>query len=242
MQSMSQVPQRQPLVQGAQLLSSWGRTTAGEHEGFMVADLKGALLVRQSEDFPDELAVPEFGTEARGRLLSVASHMRAGAAMDRCLAECCALLHQLGNDAVDEGDILAGLKQAHGRFAALAASEASALVPSPAEPAMTTVFVRWPMLYVAGIGDSGCYLLREGLLYHICGAAGGDAEVRALPVQAGDRILLTTHGLPGILDGSDIARQLHLAQSARAACDALVENVQKVQGVSDVTVIAAHAG
>jgi hypothetical protein len=242
MQYSHQVPQRTPHLPGLQFLSSWGRTTAGDREGFVIADLKGALLVRQSDEFPDELGVPDFVGEVRGRLLAVSSHMRAGAVMDRCLAECCALLGELAPGALAGAELLAGLREAHERAAALAAREVSAVVPSPADPAMTTAFVGGNMLYVAGVGDSGCYLLREGLLYHVCGAAGGDPEVRALPLRVGDRVLVTTHGLPGIIDGSDIARQLHLSEDARAACDALIDNARLVDGVSDVTVIAAHAG
>ena len=131
-------------------------------------------------------------------------------------------------------------------------------------------------LFVAGIGDSRAYRLRDGvleqltkdhsladalldagtiskeelanhkfknILYLYLGskdARGGPDEVRVLDVKAGDRVLLASDGLTGVVDDDEIVEILSSygdpQRSAKALKDRALDNDSK----DNVTCLVVH--
>ncbi len=131
-------------------------------------------------------------------------------------------------------------------------------------------------VFVAGIGDSRAYRLREGnleqltkdhtladalvdagtirpeelpthkfkhVLYLYLGskdARGGPADVRSLDVRPGDRFLLTSDGLTGVVPDQDISRVLASADDPQEAAVTL-KQIALDKDSSNVTCLIIHA-
>jgi len=129
-------------------------------------------------------------------------------------------------------------------------------------------------LFVVHVGDSRCYLFREGRLQQITrdhtlaqeladagrisqeeasrhrmrneltryiGGSDGNiqAEVHWLPLVPGDRILLCSDGLSGMVPDDEIARQLTEHHDADTACQSLLGAALEAGGRDNVTLIVA---
>jgi PPM family protein phosphatase len=110
--------------------------------------------------------------------------------------------------------------------------------------------------WVAHVGDSRAYLLRNGELHQLTedhasnGLFGRGGITQALGTQddvepdflhiefeAADRLVMCTDGLTDMLGEDDIARIVDDAETAQDACDLLVEAAMGRGGVDNITVI-----
>jgi protein phosphatase len=132
-------------------------------------------------------------------------------------------------------------------------------------------------VFVAGIGDSRAYRLRDGrleqltkdhslanalydagtitaeelsthkfknVLYYYLGskdARSGPEDVRVLDVHAGDRLLLASDGLTGVVDDKDLARVLGSVDDPQRAARTLVDMALANDSKDNVTCLIIHA-
>jgi protein phosphatase len=132
-------------------------------------------------------------------------------------------------------------------------------------------------VFVAGIGDSRAYRLRDGrleqltkdhslanalfdagtitaeelsthkfknVLYFYLGckdARGGPEDVRVLDVHAGDRLLMASDGLTGVVDDKDLARVLGTVDDPQRAARTLVDMALANDSKDNVTCLIIHA-
>jgi PPM family protein phosphatase len=68
------------------------------------------------------------------------------------------------------------------------------------------------------------------------------ADTRVVEMQQGDRLLLCSDGLPGMLDDIAIERILNEHVNAEAACRALVDAANDAGGEDNITVLLIEAG
>jgi len=138
---------------------------------------------------------------------------------------------------------------------------------------LTAVFVRDGTAFVAEVGDSRAYLLRQGSICQVTHdqsyvqllvdagvmtpeeaersprrnivlqAMGQDTDVVValgrLELRRGDRLLLCSDGLSGMLDDAQICQLASPPMSLDAACAALVEAAKRAGGTDNITVILA---
>jgi protein phosphatase len=64
-----------------------------------------------------------------------------------------------------------------------------------------------------------------------------DIDMNSLPLSHGDRLLLCSDGLSGMITDEDIQRIVEKAPSTQAACDALVDAANAAGGEDNITVI-----
>ncbi|MEJ7590028.1 MAG: PP2C family serine/threonine-protein phosphatase [Planctomycetaceae bacterium] len=130
------------------------------------------------------------------------------------------------------------------------------------------------VLFVAHVGDTRCYLCRQGILYRlthdhtlveemvrngtvaiedaakhrlrhvITNAVGGTSanlkvEVHKLPLEAGDRVLLCSDGLTGMLTDDEINQTLLDADEPAEACRQLVLRANEAGGRDNITAVVA---
>jgi serine/threonine protein phosphatase PrpC len=136
---------------------------------------------------------------------------------------------------------------------------------------------RFDRVYVAGIGDSRAYRLRDGkleqltkdhsladalldagtitadelpthkfknVLYLYLGskdARGGPEDVRALDVRPGDRLLMASDGLTGVVPDGDLAKVLGSIDDAQQAARILVDMALANDSKDNVTCLIIHA-
>jgi serine/threonine protein phosphatase PrpC len=67
----------------------------------------------------------------------------------------------------------------------------------------------------------------------------GDPDIRRLRLADGDRLLLCTDGLIGMVDDAAIAAELHRGASSGAACQALIDLALGRGGRDNITVVVA---
>ena len=131
------------------------------------------------------------------------------------------------------------------------------------------------VLFVAHVGDTRCYLCRQGTFYRlthdhtlveemvrngtvaikdaakhhlrhvITNAVGGSSanlkvEVHKLQLEAGDRVLLCSDGLTGMLTDDEINEILHSTAEPEGACRQLVAQANEAGGRDNITVVVAH--
>jgi PPM family protein phosphatase len=79
------------------------------------------------------------------------------------------------------------------------------------------------------------------VLTHAIGIAGtgGDPDIDRLHLDDGDRLLLCTDGLTGMVDDATIAAELQRDRSADETCQALVDRALEGGGKDNVTVVVA---
>ena len=187
------------------------------------------------------------------------------------------LLGRLAPAVEDEKAVTAGLRKA----VAAANEQILALSTLGAETQHmgTTVvlaFFRGPNAFVAGIGDSRAYRLRDGkieqltrdhslaralqeagtikdeevethkfnhVLYNYLGsrdAREGPEQVRVLDLRPGDRFLLASDGLTGVVKDDELAAMLASEPDPQAAAVALVERALANQSKDNVTCLVIH--
>lgn len=155
-------------------LTDLGRRRRVNQDQFLVADLSRSLLVRQSTlPYEDSTLLT---AERRTHLLLVADGLGGGPAGDRAsslavrtvvryVLDVMPWFHQLEHR---EDDLEAELTRALQRCQASVEAE---VAENPAERGMATTltmaYVVWPRLYVVHVGDSRCYLFRDGRLARI---------------------------------------------------------------------------
>jgi protein phosphatase len=152
-----------------------------------------------------------------------------------------------GVDSQPDERLTAALQVAHDAVLSAAAAE-------PAYRGMGTTavvsYVTSGAAHVAHVGDSRCYLVRNGTaaqlthdhnengyLTQALGVARPIVpEVLVVEMQAADRLLLCTDGLTGLVPDATIG-ELAGAGSVTDACDRLVDNALAAGGYDNVTVV-----
>lgn len=134
---------------------------------------------------------------------------------------------------------------------------------------LTAAYLTGSRLVLMHVGDTRAYVLRAGTLHRLSqdhtlaaalgpkpdgtpsaganilmNAIGGSSdspkpELAAIPLQAGDRILLCSDGLYGPVDDARIAQILGGAAEPQAAVDALIEAALEAGGPDNVTAVVA---
>lgn len=139
-------------------------------------------------------------------------------------------------------------------------------LPADLGTTLTVAYVTGARLILAHVGDTRAYLQRGRILRclthdHTVGAGvaglesgpfahvlvnaiGGNVarpqpELSAMELLAGDRLLLCSDGLHGLVHDAQIAELLASATTARAAVDALVDAALAAGGRDNITAVAA---
>jgi serine/threonine protein phosphatase PrpC len=136
---------------------------------------------------------------------------------------------------------------------------------------LTAALVLWPVVYVAHVGDTRCYLFRDGKLRRLTtdhnmaeklAAAGVEAaqlqsvlwntlgasdqrpqpELCKLDLALGDALLLCSDGLNHHVSDDQIRAVLESDASSRACCAQLVQLALSGGGTDNVTVLVARLG
>lgn len=145
--------------------------------------------------------------------------------------------------------VTGALEEAHAAVLAAAEEEPGRRgMGSTAVVALVTPNEAW----VGHVGDSRCYLLADGRELRPLTAdhgAGGyltqalglergiEPDLAQVPLAAGDRLLLCTDGLTGMVGDAKIAAILRAADGAQAAADALTAAALAAGGVDNVTTV-----
>lgn len=276
-----------PLSEDHPLLSvrSFGLTDAGKvratnEDQFLVAVLLKALHVEQTS-IPQRRMQP---SQDRSHLFVVADGMggHAGGEQASAMAINSVESYVLGafkwfaqfRDP-DQDQVLADFQTA--------LSEANARVLAEAKDwpelrgmgtTLTLAYSLNDVLFVAHVGDSRCYLRRQGILdrlthdhtlveemvrngtvaiedaanhrlrHVITNAVGGSSanlkvEVHKLLLEGGDRLLLCSDGVTGMLSDDEINQILHAADKSEEACRELVARANEAGGRDNITVVVA---
>jgi protein phosphatase len=139
---------------------------------------------------------------------------------------------------------------------------------------LTLAYILNDVLFIAHVGDTRCYLCRQGTLYRlthdhtlveemvrngtvaiedaakhhlrhvITNAVGGTSgslrvEVHKLQLEAGDRVLLCSDGLTGMVTDEEITRVLLDTNEPSNACRQLVSKANDAGGKDNITVVVA---
>jgi protein phosphatase len=136
---------------------------------------------------------------------------------------------------------------------------------------LTAALVLWPVLYVAHVGDTRCYLLRDGRLRRLTtdhnmaeklAAAGVEAtqlqsvlwntlgasdqlpqpELCKLDLALGDTLLLCSDGLNHHVSDEQIRAVLESGAKSRSCCEQLVQLALQGGGTDNITVLVARLG
>lgn len=167
-----------------------------------------------------------------------------------------------GGMALLQADVTSFLAQCQARLSEVAARKS---LPLRLGTTLTAAYLSGSGLIVVHVGDSRCYRLREGALTclthdHTLGAALGDPEgkmghvllnaiggtpeapqpeIGAHTWQAGDRILVCSDGLHGVVDDAALAALLSGARSAREACEGAIAAALERGAPDNVTALVA---
>lgn len=156
-------------------LSDVGKARRRNEDSYLVAELRKAMLVRQT-NLTYEDQEPLLG-EASGELLVVADGMGGQVAGDRASKLAVKTVNQyvlhampwfLGLAESTESQLEQELVQAVRRCQEVMEAELEA--DAGREGMGTTVtlaYIAWPAMYVVHVGDSRCYVLRDGHLHQI---------------------------------------------------------------------------
>jgi serine/threonine protein phosphatase PrpC len=136
---------------------------------------------------------------------------------------------------------------------------------------LTAALVLWPVVYVAHVGDTRCYLLRDGRLRRLTtdhnmaeklAAAGVEAtqlqsvlwntlgasdqlpqpELCKLDLALGDTLLLCSDGLNHHVSDEQIRAVLESGAMSRSCCEQLVQLALQGGGTDNITVLVARLG
>jgi serine/threonine protein phosphatase PrpC len=136
---------------------------------------------------------------------------------------------------------------------------------------LTAALVLWPVVYVAHVGDTRCYLLRDGRLRRLTtdhnmaeklAAAGVEAtqlqsvlwntlgasdqlpqpELCKLELALGDTLLLCSDGLNHHVSDEQIRAVLESGAMSRSCCEQLVQLALQGGGTDNITVLVARLG
>jgi PPM family protein phosphatase len=262
-------------------LTDAGKVRATNEDQFLIAVLLKALQVEQTS-LPQR---PVQHSTDRSYLFVVADGMGGHAAGEQASA--------LAIDSVEtfilgtfkwfaqfkgpeQDQVLADFQSALGQANARILAEAAA---RPELRGMgTTLTLAYSLndvLFVAHVGDSRCYLCRQGKLYRltrdhtlveemvrqgalqpeeaakhrwrhvITNAVGGESadlkvEVHKLHLEGGDRVLLCSDGLTGMLPEEEINQVLHTQAEPEQACRRLVTRANEAGGRDNVTAVVVH--
>jgi serine/threonine protein phosphatase PrpC len=134
---------------------------------------------------------------------------------------------------------------------------------------LTAALVLWPVVYVAHVGDTRCYLLRDGRLRRLTtdhnmaeklAAAGVEAtqlqsvlwntlgasdqlpqpELCKLDLALGDTLLLCSDGLNHHVSDEQIRAVLESGAMSRSCCEQLVQLALQGGGTDNITVLVAR--
>ncbi len=164
------VPSPDPCHNHACGLSDVGRRRTENQDQFLVAELRKSMVVKTTS-LPIEHDATLFG-RVRGELLIVADGMGGQAAgqrassvaLDHLIAQLLNRMHcffhlDQGRDDVFVNALKDLLQQTHAKILAEAASNDS---ERGMGTTLTMAYVVWPRMYVVHVGDSRCYLIRNG--------------------------------------------------------------------------------
>jgi protein phosphatase len=87
--------------------------------------------------------------------------------------------------------------------------------------------------------DAATHRLRNVLLRNVGGGT-AQADIRHLPLENGDQLLLSTDGLSDLVAEGPIAEILQSAATAQAACDQLVSAALAAGGKDNITAVLAR--
>lgn len=258
-----------------------GRVRGHNEDQFLIADLTRALQALQSSlDEPDV----RFSTP-QGHLFLVADGVGGHAGGEKASAlavntveafildtlNWCARLHS------DDGnEVLAEFQRA------LVRADARLIQEARQRPelrgmatTMTLAYAVNDELFIAHVGDSRCYLMRNGVLFRltndhtlvdemarhgmikpeevashrlrhvVTNVVGGNdqgvkVEMRKIPLESRDRLLLCSDGLTEMVPDQEILKVLAAEEDPAAACDKLVDMANEAGGKDNVTVVVAR--
>jgi serine/threonine protein phosphatase PrpC len=262
-------------------LTDIGKVRATNQDQFLIAVLLKALQVQQTS-LPERKV--QHSTD-RSYLFVVADGMGGAAGGEQASA--------LAIDSVEafiletfkwfaqfkgaeQDQVLADFQSALGQANARVLAEA---VEHPDLRGMgTTLTLAYSLndvLFVAHVGDSRCYLCRDGILYRltqdhtlveemvrrgalapeeaahhrlrhvITNAVGGatadlKVEVHKLHLESGDRVLLCSDGLTGMIPEEEINQALRTEAGPEQACRRLVTRANEAGGKDNITAVVVH--
>ena len=264
-------------------LTDAGKVRATNQDHFLVAVLLKALQVEQT-------SIPQRRTQHsqdRSHLFVVADGMggHAGGEQASAMAIDSVETYVLGTfkwfaqfREPEQDRVLADFQ------AALSEANARVLAEAKDWPELrgmgTTLTLAYSLndvLFVAHVGDSRCYLRRQGMLHQltqdhtlveemvrngtvavddaakhrlrhvITNAVGGSAanlkvEVHKLLLEVGDRVLLCSDGVTGMLSDDEINLILQAAAEPEEACRQLVDRANAAGGLDNITAVVADFG
>jgi serine/threonine protein phosphatase PrpC len=112
---------------------------------------------------------------------------------------------------------------------------------------LTLAYSHNDMLFVAHVGDSRCYLFRQGVLYRLTRdhtlveemVRRGHLSAEEAATHQGDAVLLCSDGLTNMVPEKEIANILQAEAAPERACNRLLLRANEAGGDDNITVVIA---